>query len=76
MNFFMFAFSCGFVAMAGLFLFLGGLISPPRRVRFQSLSSDGKTLYGVDDKGRLWFGDQTTGQWNILPGPDEPKETK
>jgi hypothetical protein len=43
-----------------------------RKVHFVSLCHTGKTLYGVDDKGRLWFVDLTTGLWDMHGLPDDP----
>lgn len=42
------------------------------KVRFTSLCFTDRTLYGVDDKGRLWYVDLSTGGWSRHPSPDDP----
>jgi hypothetical protein len=45
-------------------------------VRIVSLCFTDRTLYGVDDRGRVWFIDMRDGSWALAGNPIEPEVKK
>lgn len=45
---------------------------PVEEVAMESLCWAGTTLYGVDNEGRVWYIDMTTGKWALHSNPPEP----
>jgi hypothetical protein len=45
-------------------------------VRMVSLCFTDRTLYGVDDRGRVWFIDMRDGSWALAGNPIEPEVKK
>lgn len=45
-------------------------------VRMANLCFTDKTLYGVDQEGRVWFIDMRNGEWALHGNPTEPEVEK
>lgn len=45
-------------------------------VRMANLCFTDKTLYGIDQQGRVWFIDMRNGEWALHGNPTEPEVEK
>jgi hypothetical protein len=68
--------SIGFALSFLLFAPKGPKGKRDRAVRIVSLCFTDRTLYGVDDRGRVWFIDMRDGSWALAGNPIEPEVKK
>jgi hypothetical protein len=69
-----------FGGLVGAFIFrvVLGLTVRPRRgeVRMASLCYTGRTVYGIDRQGRVWFINLETAKWELHGNPTEAERVK